>query len=541
MTMTDADCCADDFDALLSSYCDSRLSADELALLNRLLRSDLALRRRYLHYMGVHASLNYLIARDVPVCPDTESESRAFDPTVGTRHGRARERIGPSRHARSAGLAACVALLVGATCGYLVSRPRGSLPRDLLKTGPTVARISKDAGARFDGRTRSVKVNCDLEAGTYSLVEGIVQVAFNHGAEVIITAPAEFDLHSPERLTLKRGKLSARVPEEARGFTVETPTATLVDLGTEFAADVDRDGNGEVHVFRGEVIVKPRSLTDARPVRLIQAQATRIDSASATPSGIEVDSTRFLRQLDEPKTTYSQLVTKLGPEVYLRMEPTTDGRSLVDSGSPGGLGRLALSASYETPWVPGFLGSAVRLRGPSFGDHATVPLTSKRRRNTLSVVAWVFAESRPRWATIVKRWGFVGDRCFHFGLSGDDGDLEVHIAGPDGNEPVAREGRPLPTGCWHHVAFVVDETALRLYRNGVELAKTGHAGLNQGNIEVLSVGAKLTGMGDRPDPIEPGYWHGRLDEISVFPRALSPYQIRQLYLSAERPESDGQP
>ena len=324
-----------------------------------------------------------------------------------------------------------------------------------------------------------------LGAGTYQLVEGIVQVSFRRGAEVMIMAPAEFELQSDERVLLKSGKLSAKVPEQSRGFTVETPTATLVDLGTEFAADVDRDGNGEVHVFRGEVIVKPRSLTDSRPLRLVGSQATRVDAASATPAGIEVDSTRFVRQFEEPSTTYSRLISELGPDAYLRMEPTVDGNSLFDSGSPGGFGRLVMSLNYAMPWSPGCLGSSMRLRGPSFGDYATLPFSPKRFGKTLSVVAWVFAESRPRWASIVKRWGMVGDRCFHFGLSGDDGDLEIHVAQPGGGEPVAREGRPLPTGRWHHVAFVADGSALRLYRNGVEVAKTDYAGLEPGTLDVL--------------------------------------------------------
>jgi Concanavalin A-like lectin/glucanases superfamily/FecR protein len=393
---------------------------------------------------------------------------------------------------------------------------------------------------RFGEKGLSAQPNDGMRAGTYRLVEGIVQIAFARGAEVMITAPAEFELQSDERVLLRRGKLSAKVPEQARGFTVETPTATLVDLGTEFAADVDRDGNGEVHVFRGEVIVKPRSLTDSRPVRLIGAQATRVDVASATPSGIEVDSTRFVRQFDEPKTSYSQLISKLGPDAYLRMEPTVDGNSLIDSGSPGGFGRLVLSPSYATPWSPGLLGSSLRLRGPSFGDYATMPFSPKRFGKTLSVVAWVYAESRPRWASIVKRWGMVGDRCFHFGLSGDDGDLEVHVAQPGGGEPAAREGRPLPTGRWHHVAFVADGTALRLYRNGVEVAKADCTGLEPGTLDVLGVGTKLNVPGTEPDPIEPGYWHGRLDEISIFCRALEPYQIHQLHQAAVRPEPDGQ-
>ncbi len=132
--------------------------------------------------------------------------------------------------------------------------------------------------------------------------------------------------------------------------------------------------------------------------------------------------------------------------------------------------------------VPGYFGSALRLQGPSSGEYARMPSIEKQTGNTLSVVAWVFAESRPRWATIAKRWGDPGDRCFHFGLFGDDGDLEVHIDQPNGEEVLVREGRPLPTRRWHHVAFVADGTRLRLYRNGarggersVRGAAIGHA------------------------------------------------------------------
>jgi Concanavalin A-like lectin/glucanases superfamily/FecR protein len=538
--MNDHGCDVGDFDRLLSSYCDGVISNRDLARLNQLLRSSPALRRHYLHFVGVHANLSYLIAG----APSPQSSTRPYPRESDSRGGVQRcdscASAPASRCWRIVGVAACAALLLGGLLGSSFRFWRHRLPSaDHLISVPVVARVTREAGVRFDKNGHSAETGGALRAGSYRLVEGVVQAVLGGGADVVITAPAEFELQSQSRIVLKRGRLSARVPEPARGFTVETPTATLIDLGTEFAADVDGFGNGEVHVFRGEVIVKPRSLTDARPLRLGEAQASRIDAASATPSGIELDPSRFLRQLEEPVSAYSRLITTLAPEIYLRMEPTIDGKSLIDSGSPGGFGRLELSPSYTTPWLPGLLGSSLQFRGPSFGDYATVPVSPKSNSKTMSVVAWIFAESRPRWATIVKRWGFVGERCYHFGLSSDDGDLEVHIADSNCNEPVAREGRPLATGCWHHVAFVVDETALHLYRNGVEVAKTNHSGLNQSNIAVISLGAKLTGMGDRPDPIEPGYWHGRLDEVSVFARALEPYQIRQLYQAAYRPEAVG--
>jgi len=544
--MTDSDSCAEDFDQLLSSLCDAGLEPQQVAGLNRLLRSDPDLRRRYLLYMGVHAALHYVIGAPTGGAADPDSQDSHEAPDPGETFGKGPcAECGRSRsYSRfwSWARAAAAALILAGVGGSIAWWwPRRFSPPGFAKAAPIVARISKGAGVRFDGNGPSAGVNDPLRAGTYRLVAGIVQVAFARGAEVMITAPAEFALKSEEKLYLKRGKLTAKVSERAKGFTVETPSATLVDLGTEFAADVDPYGNGEVHVFRGEVIVQPRSLTDSRPLRLTEAQATRIDAASATPSGIEVDSTRFLRQLEEPRSSYSRLVSELGPKLYLHMEPTVDGHSVIDSCSHDRLGRVVLSPSNGTPWFPGCFGSSLRLRGPGFGEYATMPSIEKPAGNTLSVVAWVFAESRPRWASIAKRWGEPGDRCFHFGLFGDDGDLEVHVAQPNGEEALAREGRPLPTGRWHQVAFVADGTTLHLYRNGVEVARAPHAGLQSGTLDVLGVGVKLDKTGGRPDPFEPGYWHGRLDEISVFSKALKPDQIRQLHQSAARPEPNGQP
>ena len=325
---------------------------------------------------------------------------------------------------------------------------------------------------------------------------------------------------------------------------METPTATLVDLGTEFAADVDRDGNGEVHVFRGEVIVKPRSLTDARPLRLIQAQATRIDAASATPSGIEIDTDRFLRQLDEPRSNYSQLVAKLQPEIYLRMEPTADGRSLLDSGSPGGSGRLDISPAYATPWLPGIFGSAHP--GSRAGLRRSRDRAVFHQADPATRSAWLpgYSRSRDRGARPLSNSGALWA-------------IDAFISGFAVMTAISKFTSPVPTvpsqSPVRHAHFRPDagimshsssnENVLRLYRDGVEVAKAHHSGLNHSNLEVVGVSRQA-------------YGHGRCNRIRFRPRSLArppgrdrgfrqggspPEEICQLYESTIKAPSSGQP
>ena len=55
--------------------------------------------------------------------------------------------------------------------------------------------------------------------------------------------------------------MSANVPPEGIGFTIETTEATIVDYGTEFSVEAG-SGASEVHVFNGLVRVRSRRGTD---------------------------------------------------------------------------------------------------------------------------------------------------------------------------------------------------------------------------------------------------------------------------------------
>ena len=146
----------------------------------------------------------------------------------------------------------------------------------------------------------------------------------------------------------------------------------------------------------------------------------------------------------------------------------------------------------------------------------------------LTVSAWVMASRWVcDWPQIVGNWGFVPGQ-FHFGLFERDYDLAVKIMQRNGELLVVREENPrFPLGVWQHVAFVVDGTELRLYRNGREVATGQCRGLRPNSpIHSLGIGCKTTTSGDT---ISGKNWHGSIDELALFNRALSAEEIRRLY------------
>ena len=70
-------------------------------------------------------------------------------------------------------------------------------------------------------------------------------------------ARRKLDLVAPGKVFLHAGKMSSEIMRpEARGFEVQTPKGSVVDLGTEFAVDVTPSEDVQVHVFKGEVVVE---------------------------------------------------------------------------------------------------------------------------------------------------------------------------------------------------------------------------------------------------------------------------------------------
>lgn len=145
--------------------------------------------------------------------------------------------------------------------------------------------------------------------GTLMLSAGFAELAFDSGAMVVIEAPAIFDLERNNMLFLRSGKLSAVVPKEAVGFTVQTVNANIVDYGTEFGVAVDDSGLVATHVFKGKVKVSSARQTDGirESSWLTKDEAVSVDSEGVLSRKYVSHESNFVRKIETVKSWVSCL------------------------------------------------------------------------------------------------------------------------------------------------------------------------------------------------------------------------------------------
>lgn len=146
-----------------------------------------------------------------------------------------------------------------------------------------VATLTDELDAHWAGNSSPLKVGDSLKLGTYDLTSGVVELTLTSKAKVAIEGPAQFELTGYNAMQLKSGKLATDVPRLARGFSVQTPTARMVDLGTRFGTIVGEDKSSEVDVFQGRIRVYPVSAPDTPHdgYQLTQGMAMVVDERGA--------------------------------------------------------------------------------------------------------------------------------------------------------------------------------------------------------------------------------------------------------------------
>lgn len=273
---------------LISSWLDDNIDPERFHTLSESLRDSEHARRVYFEAMATHAELcntadgerylEQLVAGGAagPFAPGSPAEPR---PTRGA--------------ALALALAASLLLAAGA---WLVTSG-APWPDAPGRVGVSLAEVRPlDGASRWYVEQSDRDSVASLRPGdVLRVASGEVALRYPNGVTVRLKAPAAYGAVTGTSARLLLGRLTAEVSEEGKGFTVTTPRATVVDLGTEFGLNVEQDGATDVVVFKGEVDVdfRPDGSTSNQAQRLQMGEAVHLDAAGAASRIASIQSGDF--------------------------------------------------------------------------------------------------------------------------------------------------------------------------------------------------------------------------------------------------------
>jgi hypothetical protein len=130
------------------------------------------------------------------------------------------------------------------------------------------------------------------------LESGLVEIDYFSGAKIILHGPCVFVPTAPSAGRLMSGQLTGLVT--VGDFTLTTPTAQVIDLGTEFGVSLDDTSGTDVCVFDGKVRVSSSTDSDSLKSQsqlLQKGMAVRVARGEGITRLIDSQPERFVRSL----------------------------------------------------------------------------------------------------------------------------------------------------------------------------------------------------------------------------------------------------
>ena len=129
------------------------------------------------------------------------------------------------------------------------------------------------------------------------LRDGSAVLTFDAGVQVTVFGPADFEITSATSIHCRRGRVTTLVDHRGKGFSIETPQAKVVDLGTQFGLSISDKGETEVVVFQGSIDLSyapGRHADDASSRRMQQGDALLLKNSGEIERLVSVQRNSFM-------------------------------------------------------------------------------------------------------------------------------------------------------------------------------------------------------------------------------------------------------
>jgi hypothetical protein len=546
---------------LLDALCEETITTEQTQRLEELVLTNPEAEAFYVQYMSFQADLIRQFSTDLPTPAPVNPEAPV---AVSLANETSEPALAPLKRPRRRarfllwGAIGLSGLAAGLLLGLTV---RGPAEPGLVSAAPaeptddTVAVLLQTNRAVWEETGLPTRPGAPLPAGRLVLKSGHAHIEFYSGVTVILEGPAEFQLLSRNAAYCAHGKLRARVPPHAQGFSIGAPNLNLVDRGTEFGLDVG-GARTEVHVFEGKVdLYDPGADADAPPRKELTtgqgmslerqggansvvaapaefltasqlAQRTAADTARRRTEWVEASET-----LRRDPTLVAYFPFEIDPTWDRRLRDEANGRQAPNDGAivgcSWGTGRWARKRALEFKRVS----DRVRLHVP--GEF-----------RSLTLAAWVRPDALPNvnhsllmadgWEEGEPHWQIGADGTLILGVRGPpDYNPEPNVRGPQYRAHGAIT--PERFGRWTHLAVVYDGDRKEVvhYMDGQPVARSEFL-LDQ----VLRIGDAEIGnwtAGSFRSKSLIRNFNGAVDEFMLFSRALSDAEIEKAYAQGRPP------
>lgn len=362
---------------------------------------------------------------------------------------------------------------------------------------------------------------------------GLAELELRNGARLVLEAPFDVELTGYKEVTLNSGRLAARCPPSARGFTILTPRGKVTDLGTELGVHVEDDGVVEAHVLTGSAAVA--GIHGERKMSLFDGEAVRMESA--VTRRVNADPTAFVTMMPLPEDVPTGYV-------HWNMDEGA-GTTAADSGhglTGGADASLTLAAdeaglpgAAPPQWIKGVRGTGLAFDGS--GSYA---------ESTYRGIEGALPRTVALWVRIPDPDIHAGAGILSWGTVMEDSAWQISLNWSPVDGPIGRlrlgtyAGRIVGTtdlrdGGWHHIAVVMyppshKEASVNvlLYVDGKlePISLRSNFRVNT-NIRQAEHGVSLGRHVSLIDKTQK-FFHGEMDDVFILGRPLMQEQIIRL-------------
>lgn len=522
---------------LLDGLVENNLSPAKRARLEKWIVESDEVRRRYVYFMDMSASLFHF------------AEELISDETAEEKGLSAGEKI--VRFVRPVALIA--ALLVA---GFYLPRTfvendkdSGGVALDsdgaIIPNAPegvivdSVAVLTKTVGVEWSDEAKiKPQLGNTLEPCILKLESGLAQIEFLQGSTVVLEGPVEFEVINPNGGELSFGKLRASVPQVATGFSIEVPNGKIIDLGTEFGLHVHEGGSTEVFVYKGRVLYEGVAGGDEDVFREIAGGESIFIDPYGYPRWVEMPTEPFMgkaelayRSMEESQRRHSAWV-QMSQEIA--RNPNTRLYFTFDNQDDWSRVLLDASTSSQTPsngavigckWEEGRWAGKGALAFKRGNDRVRLNLPGQLSSATLA--AWIKIDALPQSIApiICTEPLSLGAACWSINKQGQLA-LRVKSANESNLYESAVAFGKERVGRWTHVATTLDSESKMIshYVNGRSFSHEKMA-----KWVPLSFEKSLFGHSFDTSDQDGTAFRGSIDEFVLFEEAYQEEEIRRIY------------